>query len=260
MTEPYRPVVGIIQARMGSTRLPGKTLHPILGKPLLGHIVDRMRACTLLDGLFLATTDAPEDRALVEWAQREGLPVYAGSVDDVLDRYYQAARIAGAQTIVRITADDAFKDPEVVDRAVRIFIDRYPDLDYVSNTLQPTYPEGLDIEVFSFQAMERAWKEARLTSEREHVTPYIWKHPDRFRVHNFVLDRDLSHLRWTVDYPEDMAFVQAVYERLYRPGRVFTMQEILGLLEAEPELQAINQGFQRNAGYLRSLEQDRPIE
>ena len=258
MTDPYRPIVGIIQARMGSTRLPGKTLQEVAGKPLLGHIVERMHACTRLDALWLATTEAPEDRALVAWAQQHDLPVYAGSVDDVLDRYYQAARAAGAQTIVRITADDAFKDPAVVDRAVQIYVERYPELDYVSNTLQPTYPEGLDIEVFSFAALERAWREARLPSEREHVTPYIWKHPDRFRVHNFTLDRDLSHLRWTVDYPEDMAFVQAVYRRLYRPGRIFLMDDILALLEAEPALQTINQGFQRNAGYLRSLEQDDP--
>ncbi len=252
---PAHPIVGIIQARMGSTRLPGKALLDLAGAPFLARVVERMRHCQTLDALVLATTTEPSDDPLVELAESLGVSVYRGSVDDVLDRFTQAARQADAALIVRITADDPFKDPQVTDHAVRLWL-RQPDLDYVSNTLEPTYPEGLDIEVFTREALERAWREARLPSEREHVTPYIWKHPDRFRLLNFKHERDLSHLRWTVDYPEDLAFAREVYARLYRPGQVFLMEDILRLLEAEPELARINAGIQRNEGYLKSLAQD----
>jgi len=248
-------IVGIIQARMGSTRLPGKALADLAGAPFFARVVERMRACETLDALVLATTAEASDDPLAALAESLGLLVYRGSVDDVLDRFTQAARLAEADLIVRITADDPFKDPQVTDHAVRLWLQR-PDLDYVSNTIQPTYPEGLDIEVFTREALERAWREARLPSEREHVTPYIWKHPDRFRLLNFAHERDLSHLRWTVDYPEDLAFARAVYERLYRPGQVFLMADILRLLEAEPQLAQINAGFRRNEGYLKSLAED----
>ncbi len=248
-------IVGIIQARMGSTRLPGKALADLAGAPFFARVVERMRACETLDVLVLATTTAAADDPLAALAADLGLLVYRGAVDDVLDRFVHAARMAAADLIVRITADDPFKDPVVTDHAVRLWLQQ-PDLDYVSNTLEPTYPEGLDIEVVTRAALERAHREARLPSEREHVTPYIWKHPDRFRVHNFKHARDLSHLRWTVDYPADLEFARAVYERLYRPGRVFLMDDILRLLEAEPALAQINAGFQRNAGYLKSLAED----
>lgn len=252
---PTHPIVGIIQARMGSTRLPGKALLDLAGAPFLARVIERMQYAETLDALVLATTTEPTDDPLVELAASLGVGVYRGSVDDVLGRFTQAARQAEAALIVRITADDPFKDPQVIDHAVRLWLQE-PTLDYVSNTLEPTYPEGLDIEVFTRAALERAWREARLPSEREHVTPYIWKHPDRFRVRNFRFARDLSHLRWTVDYPEDLEFARAVYERLYRPGQVFLMEDILRLLEAEPELAQINAGFRRNEGYLKSLAED----
>ena len=253
------PIVGIIQARMGSTRLPGKALLDLAGAPFLARVIERMQHAETLDALVLATTTDPSDDPLVDLAADLGVRVYRGALDDVLDRFTQAARLADAALIVRITADDPFKDPRVTDHAVRLWLQE-PDLDYVSNTLEPTYPEGLDIEVFTRAALERAWREARLPSEREHVTPYIWKHPDRFRIRNFKGPRDLSHLRWTVDYPEDLAFARAVYERLYRPGQVFLMEDILRLLEAEPQLAQINAGFRRNEGYLKSLAEDKQAD
>ncbi len=253
---PTRPVVGIIQARMGSTRLPGKALADLAGAPFLARVIERMQHAETLDALVLATTTDPTDDPLVDLAEHLGVAVYRGSVEDVLDRFTQAARQAEAALIVRITADDPFKDPQVTDHAVRLWLAQPEALDYVSNTLEPTYPEGLDIEVFTRAALERAWREARLPSEREHVTPYLWKHPDRFRILNFKHERDLSHLRWTVDYPEDLAFARAVYQRLYRPGEVFLMEDILRLLEAEPSLAQINTGIRRNEGYLKSLAED----
>ena len=179
---------------------------------------------------------------------------YTGSSDDVLDRFYQAAKRAKADIIVRITADDPFKDPEVLDHIVEYFL-AHSELHYASNSIDPTYPEGLDIEVFRFSALEQAWKEAQLPSDREHVTPHIWKNPDRFNVANVKHDIDLSDLRWTLDYKEDLEFVLEVYARLYSRG-IFLMSDILALLEANPELAKINEGIARNAGYKASLQKE----
>jgi len=244
--------VAVVQARLDATRLPGKTIAPICGKPLLEHVFDRVRACRLIHEVTFATTTDLADRQLIHLASRNGIAAYAGSGNDVLDRFYQAARRFDAEIIVRVTADDPFKDPEIVDQVIETFFSRQP-LDYCSNTIEPTYPEGLDIEVFSFHALERAWREAVLASDREHVTPYIWRQPEMFRCANVKLGRDLSHLRWTIDYDEDLRFTREVYARLYR-GQIFGMEEILALIENEPWLSGINAGFQRNAGYQLSLE------
>jgi spore coat polysaccharide biosynthesis protein SpsF (cytidylyltransferase family) len=246
--------VAIIQARMGSTRLPGKTLMPIAGQPLLGHILDRVRASRRVHETLVATTTDPADQAIVEFARAKGCRSYCGSADDVLDRYCQAARQTGADIVVRITADDPFKDPEVIDLIVDALLAE-PELDYVSNTLEPTFPEGLDVEAFSRAALERAWEEAKLPSEREHVTTYIWKHPERFRVKNVRHTSDLAQMRWTLDYEADFQFASEIYARLYH-GQVFGMKEILALLATEPHLQAINSGVLRNAGYLASLRKE----
>lgn len=247
-------VVAIIQGRMGSTRLPGKTLMDISGKPLLAHIIDRVKTAQTVQEVVVATTIDPEDQAILEFARSYGVRAYAGSPEDVLDRYYQAAKEFGADTVVRITADDPFKDPEVADKIVHYLLD-HPQLDYASNTIEPTYPEGLDIEVFTFRALAQAWREAKLPSEREHVTPYIWKNPDKFRVANIKLDRDLSHLRWTLDYEADLLFTREIYHRFYQ-GQVFLMHDILSLLAQEPDLTAINQGIPRNLGYEKSRAQE----
>lgn len=250
-------IVAIVQARMGSTRLPGKSLADLAGKPLLQRVIERCQASAMIDDVWLATTTEAIDNALADLCGRIGVKVYRGSVDDVLDRFYQTARKATADVVVRVTADDPFKDPEVIDLAVRRLL--RGGLDYVSNTIEPTYPEGLDIETVTFEALERAWKEARLASEREHVTPYIWKNPQWFQIENFLLDTNLSHLRWTVDYEQDLKFARAVYERLGHEG-IFSMHDVLALIEKEPELATINQGIVRNQGYLKSLAHDRTAQ
>jgi spore coat polysaccharide biosynthesis protein SpsF len=254
--EVVRPgrVVAVVQARVGATRLRGKTTADIEGKPLIEHVFDRARACRSVDEVVLATTRQSEDKALLRVAARCGVATYAGSTADVLDRFYQAAARFHADTIVRITADDPFKDPQVIDQVVARF--QSGGLDYASNTIEPSYPEGLDVEVFSRAALNRAWRDATLRSDREHVTPYIWRQPQLFQVANVRLNRDLSHLRWTLDYPDDLQFARAVYGRLYR-GRIFGMSDMLELLAQEPELALLNNGFQRNAGYIASLESDR---
>ncbi len=257
MTGPSRRVVAIIQARLGSTRLPGKSLAAIAGKPLLAHVVERMMACATVHDVVVATTQDPSDAAVAHAAETFGAAVYRGSVDDVLDRYYQAARGARADVVVRATADDPFKDTEVTDQVVQRLLG--DGADYASNTLEPTYPEGVDIEAFTLGALSRAWQEATLASEREHVTPYMWKHPELFRLSSVTRRPDLSRLRWTVDYPEDLTFARAIYQALYR-GRPFGMQEVLDVLEEQPELaKLMHLGIERNEGYQRSLAQDRML-
>lgn len=248
-------VVAIFQARMGSTRLPGKTLVDICGKPLIVRVLERVCSSNLIDRIMIATTQQKKDEVLLKLASELCVHGYAGSVDDVLDRFYQAAKMATADIIVRITPDDPFKDPEVIDEVIGYFL-QHENLDYASNTICPTYPDGLDVEVFSFYALEKAWKEAKLPSEREHVTPYIWKQPDKFNIANIENDENLSHLRWTIDYEEDLLFALEVYSRM-GDDKIFLMRDILELLEKEPELLEINKGIERNIGYKKSLDIDK---
>ncbi|MBI4789816.1 MAG: glycosyltransferase family protein [Chloroflexi bacterium] len=245
----------ILQARMGSTRLPGKVMADLLGKPLLARVIERAQMIPGIDRVVVATTTAERDRPLLDLAKEYHAEGFAGSEDDVLDRYYQAARQVGAEVVVRLTADCPLLDPDVSARVLARFLQG--DVDYVCNTLPPTFPDGLDTEAFSFAALGRAWREARLTSEREHVTPYIWNHPAEFRIANVTHAVDLSRLRWTVDEPQDLEFVRAVYARLHCDGNPpFGMNDVLALLAREPTLTRINTGFARNEGYAKSLRED----
>lgn len=247
-------IAAIIQARMGSSRLPGKSLVDISGQPLLKHIVDRAKAAKTVSLVMVATTVDPSDDQIEDACKSWNVPVYRGSGEDVLDRYYEAAKSCSAEVVVRITADDPFKDPEVIDLIVSSLLEK-PAADYASNTMEPTYPEGLDVEAMTFKALERAWSEAKLGSEREHVTPYIWKHPDCFTLVSVKQDQDESKMRWTLDYPEDLEFARAVYQELYK-GQVFCADKIRSLLTRSPRLAALNQGFVRNAGYIKSIQSE----
>lgn len=248
-------VVVIIQARMGSTRLPGKVLKDIVGKPLLSHVVERVLAIQRVDQVIVATTTKEQDNSIVTLCTQLGVSCFRGSEEDVLDRYYQAAKWIGADVIVRITADCPLIDPVVSEKVVDAYL--RGGCDYASNSLKRTYPDGLDTEVFSFEALEKAWREAKLPSEREHVTPYIWKNGNLFRLRNVMQKVNLSHLRWCVDEFEDLEFVRKVYERLYKPGRIFLMNDILKLLEQEPSLMDINAHIKCNEGYQKSLQKDK---
>lgn len=248
--------VAIIQARMLSTRLPQKVLADIAGQPLLAQVIARARRTTTLTETVIATTLNPADNELAALCDRLGVPYFRGSEEDVLDRYWRAAERFSADVVVRLTADCPLLDPKVIDRVVRAF--HAGEFDYVSNTLECTYPDGLDTEVFSRAALERAWREAEWQSQREHVTSYITDHPELFRLSNVRHTHDRSAWRWTVDEPEDLAFVRAVYEHC-GPGS-FGLAAVEKLLAAHPELAQINQGFARNEGYAKSLREDRKIE
>lgn len=247
-------VIGIIQARMGSTRLPGKTLIDICGKPLLEHILDRVQKSPKIDKFVIATTDNIEDKLIVNFSARRGISCFCGSEEDVLDRYYQCAKLYKADIIVRITADDPFKDPVVTDRVIGEILES--NYDYVSNTIHPTYPEGLDIEVFTFEALEKTWREATTALDREHATPYMWLRPDIFKLKNIEYEKNLSYMRWTLDTPEDLAFTREVYNKLYMPGKLFLMQDILNLLEEHPEIQQINANVERFSGHKKIIEKE----
>lgn len=252
----YRPIVGIVQARMGSTRLPGKVLKEICGRPILWHVTNRLSHSERIDTVVVATTTEGEDDRIAEWCKEQRIPFYRGSSQDVLDRYFMAAREFGARTIVRITADCPLIDPVLVDMAVDKLI--WGGYDYVG--LGSPFPDGLDTEVFTLNALKTAWREAVLASEREHVTPYIWKNPDRFMLSSVRCEGDYSAMRWTVDEESDLQFVTAVYEGFDCTERPFGMKEILDFLDKNPGLLEINAGIRRNEGYEKSLKEDRIVD
>lgn len=231
----------IIQARMGSTRLPGKIMKEILGKPLLIHILERVERMETKDRIIIATTTLKEDDTIAETVKDSDktMDIFRGSSQDVLDRYYRAAIYYEVDTIVRITSDDPLIDPKVSDMVVETFLKNC--CDYCCNNMPRTYPLGLDTEVFSFESLERTWKEAHTPHEREHVTPYMRENPDIFRLLSVQHTTDLSNLRWSVDYPEDFAFVTEVYKRLYPENPLFSMEDILDVLDKEPWLAKINE-------------------
>ncbi|XOB98440.1 cytidylyltransferase domain-containing protein [Deinococcota bacterium DY0809b] len=245
MNHPAKPrVVAIVQARMGSTRLPGKVMLPLAGKPMIHHVVERVRRVPELDEVVVATSTLEQEQPLVECLHEMGVPVFRGSEQDVLERYYLAAKDFYADAVVRITADCPLISPRVTSAVVRAFL-ACNGCDYVSNTLKRTFPRGLDTEVVRFSALERAHREAATPSEREHVTPYIWKQPDRFRIQQYRGEVDLSALRWTVDTPEDFKLARRVFEALYPKHPRFDVDEVLSLLKRHPEWTEINAGVRQ---------------
>jgi spore coat polysaccharide biosynthesis protein SpsF (cytidylyltransferase family) len=246
-------VIAVVQARLGSTRLPGKALVPIAGRPMLEHVLARAAAVQGVDRVVLATTASPDDAALADLARAAGIASVRGSVGDVLDRFHTALTEHPADAIVRITADCPLLDPEVAGRVVAEYRRRAGAIDYVSNVHPPTFPDGLDTELISADALVAAWREATAASDREHVTPYVWSRPERFRLANVSAADDLSALRWTVDDARDLAFVREVYGTLAPDGgpraAPFGMDAVLDLLRAHPEIAAINAGTRRNEGF-----------
>jgi spore coat polysaccharide biosynthesis protein SpsF len=218
---------------------------------MLALQLERLSRITTADQLMVATSDHASDDTLAEFCRANDIACARGSLDDVLDRFYQAAVKVEADHVIRLTGDCPLADPALIDSVVETYLKS--GCDYVSNTIQPTYPDGLDVEVFSFEALKIAWQEARLPSQREHVTPFIWQQPERFKVANYAGDKDLSELRWTVDEPEDLELVRMIYEELYPANPDFSTADVLDLLQRRPELNRINNSFERNEGLQKSL-------
>lgn len=230
-------IVAIIQARMGSTRLPGKVMRNICGRTMLARVVQRASHSKLIDQIVIATTAKVSDNPVVAECDHLNVSVFRGDEQDVLDRYYQAATAYDAEAIVRITSDCPLIEPEVVDQAIRAFLNEHPD--YASNTLEVTYPRGLDAEVMTMEALTKAWQKATEPYQRIHVTPYIYQNPGQFKLFSIMNEADYSYYRWTVDTQDDLDFVRAVYSRL---GTIdtFTWKDVLSILEKEPALTEIN--------------------
>lgn len=231
--------VGIVQARMGSTRLPGKVLMDLCGEPVLARVVTRARRAGLPDQIVVATTTLPQDDVIAELCDRRGWPVFRGEAEDVLDRYYRAATAFEAETVVRITSDCPLIDPDVIDRTILALRAALPRADYACTFLpKRTFPLGLDVEAFSFEALERAWREDADPALREHVTEYILRNPRSFALRGVRALRDASHHRWTVDTTEDLELVRRIYEALGRDD--FTWHEALRVVESNPWWHEIN--------------------
>ena len=253
-------VVAIVQARFSSSRLPGKVMKKILGKPMLLLELERLQRCQMIDEIILATSIDDSDTQLAKAVKDAGFMVYQGNLNDVLDRYYQCAKQYSPAHIVRITGDCPLIEPQVVDVVISRHLE--DDNDYTSNTLRRvTFPDGLDTEVMKFTVLERAWQEAKLASEREHVTQYIIKHPDIFKQGAIYCDiANFGSERWTVDEMRDYVFVREVYERLYPDNPKFTFKDILTLLQEHPEICELNKGIKRNEGLIKSLREDKVVK
>jgi len=244
----------IIQARMGSTRLPGKVMKFLDGKnPSISFTISQLQQSKEIDKIIVATTTNEEDDVIADYIKNLGIDLFRGSANDVLGRYYECAHAYSLSGILRVTADCPLIDPTIVDKGLNIF--KNNSYDYVTNTLVRTFPDGNETEIFSFKALERANNEANLPSEREHVTPYFKTHPNLFDVKNFENSENLSHLRWTMDYEEDMNLIKLIYKKI--PKRPILMIDILDLLKKEPHLKKINSSHRPDEGFQKSLVDDK---
>lgn len=233
-------VVCIIQARIGSTRLPAKVLRELCGKPMLAHVIQRVKEARTVDEIIIATTTNESDDAIVKLAASMKIKAFRGSEQDVLSRYLGAARETGADIVIRITSDCPLIDPDTVDAAVRFFIDN--DFDYIQACSETGFPRGLDTEVFTFKALEKVGETARESSYREHVTLYMYRHPEEFRIGFCNAPKELNHPEWRlcVDEINDFSLIEEIYKALYKEPDIIAMSEVAELLEKQTELLEIN--------------------
>lgn len=251
-------ILAIIQARTGSTRLPGKSILKILDKPMLERVIDRVSKSKLISDLIVATTINKEDLKIVKICANKGIRIYCGSEDDVLDRFYQAAKNVKPENVVRITADCPLMDYKVIDRVIKHHLNT--NADYTSNVLKESFPDGEDVEIFKYDALRESALNAKLASEREHVTLYIRNNPEKYKLENVENDIDLSSKRWTVDNKEDFDFIEELYVALGRKDEFFGMEVTLDYLKNHKKLESINHHIERNQGLKKSLNEDKMIK
>jgi spore coat polysaccharide biosynthesis protein SpsF len=245
-------ILAVLQARCSSTRFPRKVLEPLLGAPMILRQIERIRCAKRLDALVVATSDDASDDALARLCEENGVAVYRGSLNDVLSRFVGATRgFNNPEWVVRLTGDCPLTDPATIDRVVDEALQ--VGADYTSNSVVPTYPDGLDVEVMRYAALAAIASEARSDAEREHVTLALYRQPERFKIHHVRSADDYSHLRWTVDEPRDFQLVRAVYEALYPTKPDFSFVDILALIARRPELATLNTDTKRNEGLAKSL-------
>lgn len=246
----------IIQARLGSTRFPKKIIKLIQQKPIIWHVINRLKTIPKIDKIVLATTIKKEDSVLIKIAKQNNIDYFQGKTNNVLNRYYECAKKFDADVIIRITSDCPLIDPKLIQKMLNFYLNH--NCDYLSNTLKPTFPDGLDVEIFSFETLKKAHKLSNLKSELEHVTPYIKKNPKKFQLFNYENKTDLSNIRLTVDETKDLILIRYIFKKL-KPKIIFSLDEILKVISNEPKLLQINQHIQRDYGYLKSLKNDTKI-
>lgn len=236
-------VVTIVQARMSSTRLPGKVMREVLGKPLLGYLIERLHRVTRSDKLVIATSTSPEDDEIAAFCQQQQTEVFRGSLLDVLDRYVQAAHQYQAELVMRICSDCPLFDPAIADTMIDYALQHHAD--WTSNVLERSYPRGMDVEVCSMKALERAHREGIKPEEREHVTPFLYRHPELFSLANYIHTPSYPQYRLCVDTAEDFELIRRIFEALYPKNPYFTLEDILRLLETHPDWLDLNAHIQQ---------------
>ena len=242
-------ILVVVQARTGSSRFPRKILQKVFGKTLLELQIERIQHSLFSNNLIVATTENQDDDVICQICSKLNIENFRVSENDLLDRHYQISKLMNADAVVKIPSDCPLIDPNIIDKVIRTFIDNYPAFDYVSNLHPPTYPDGNDVEIMKFEILEEAWKYAEKSYEREHTTSFIWDSYGKYNISNYVwesgLDYSMTH-RFTIDYPEDYLFIKTVYEKLYPTNKIFSLDDILNLLDNEPEIYRINNKY---AGY-----------
>jgi len=250
-------ILAVLQARMSSSRLPGKVLLPLAGAPMLQRQIERVQRARRIDELVVATSEDSSDDAIAQLAERLGIRSFRGSLEDVLERLYRAALPYSPRFVVRLTGDCPLTEPDLVDAVVERLV--AGGFDYVNTSMVPTYPDGLNVEAMRFEVLAEAHRNARLASQREHVTLYIKDHPERYRLGVVSDSCNRSNLRWTVDAPEDYELVRRIYEKLYPKNPAFGRDDVFRLLASDPALSQINAHLRRNEGLARSLAHDRIV-
>jgi spore coat polysaccharide biosynthesis protein SpsF len=240
-------ICAIIQARLGSTRLPKKLFLELSGKPLIWHVINRLTFSKQISKILLATTDQNIDDELVDWSKKNNIDYFRGDENDVLSRYYFCAKKFKADIIIRITSDDPFKDPFLIDRLIETLLNE--KLDFIFNNYPPSYPEGLDTEIFTFDALEKAYLNTNSNYDREHVTQFFYKNIELFNTRNILNNENLSNYRWTIDTQLDYELIRKIYELLYENNKLFNMKDILNLYEDFPFLHEINCKVKRSDMY-----------
>ncbi len=261
MNKPIK-IVTIIQARMGSTRLPNKVVMPLAGKPLLLRMYERVNAANYTDTIIIATTEEEYDDPIVSLCKDNSIKYYRGNSTDLLERHYKAALPFNPDAVVKIPSDCPLIDPNIIDKVLKYYIDNKNIFDFVSNLHPASYPDGNDVEIFSASALKDAWLNAKKELEREHTTPYFWENQDKFNVGNVQWesgkDYSMSH-RFTIDYEHDYEFIKRVYEELYTEEKIFSLQEILNLLDEKPEIKNINEKYAGVNWYRKYLDELKTI-
>ncbi len=246
-------IIAIIQARMNSSRLPAKIMSDISGKPMIWHIVERLKNIKSIGKIVIATTNDTSDKSLCDYATTQQIPYYAGSTDDIIDRIYQCGKKFNATAVLKVNGDCPLIDIDVLQQAINKYVDANPKPDLITNTTPNTFPEGLQFGIFKFSTIRKLWEDLKDPFWREFAFMYVIENKEKFDIINIENNVNLSRLRWTVDYQEDLDFVRHIYDDLYPTNKSFTMHAVLSLLDKKPHLKQINENCMSSIGSYEKL-------